>query len=268
MSTGGVIVKTKFRQAVKTGLLAKLDFIFDRKFTEWLPIWVLVVEHPEGIFVIDTGENSRISDPDYFKRFGRMANWFNTSQYKFKVQRDEEIDQQLLSRSINPNQVSKVILTHLHLDHVDGLSHFPGVPIIVNKDEWDKPYGDLPGLYPPWFSPQLVKLEESVATFERAYPVTQARDIWLIETPGHTWHHCSVLIKADPCDIIFGADVCYDQDQLITLRYSGANASHRQSVKTYKALREYCRQNPSVYLPSHDLAAGQRLLNLQAVSIP
>jgi N-acyl homoserine lactone hydrolase len=47
ISTGTVSVKTKFRESSKKGLLAKLDFIFDKTFTEWLPIWVWVIEHPD-----------------------------------------------------------------------------------------------------------------------------------------------------------------------------------------------------------------------------
>src|SRR6185312_6243739 len=77
VSTGGVIVKTRFRQARNTGMLAKIDFILDRKYTDWLPIWVMIIEHPEGIFVIDTGENSDISNPDYFNFAGAIVKWFN-----------------------------------------------------------------------------------------------------------------------------------------------------------------------------------------------
>src|SRR5215510_3084031 len=95
VSTGGVIVKTRFQQARMSGLLAKISFMLDRKYTDWLPIWVMVIEHPEGIFVIDTGENSNINDPDYFNFTSAMVKWFNTTQYKFKVERDEEIDRQL-----------------------------------------------------------------------------------------------------------------------------------------------------------------------------
>src|SRR4029079_15214962 len=124
ISTGGVIVKTKFRQANTTGLFAKISFILDRKYTEWLPIWVMVIEHPEGIFVIDTGENSDISNPDYFNFAGTVVKWFNTTQYKFKVERDEEIDRQLQAIGISAEKIKTAILTHLHLDHVDGLRHF------------------------------------------------------------------------------------------------------------------------------------------------
>ncbi len=50
-----------------------------------MPIWVWVIEHPEGIFVIDTGENTKIQTPGYFKSSGVFANWFNRAMFKFKM---------------------------------------------------------------------------------------------------------------------------------------------------------------------------------------
>ena len=41
LSTGAVSVKTKFREATKTGFLAMIDFMLDKNFTEWMPIWVI-----------------------------------------------------------------------------------------------------------------------------------------------------------------------------------------------------------------------------------
>src|SRR6478752_7035273 len=95
VSTGAVSVKTKFREATKTGLLAMVDFLLDKKFTEWMPIWVMIIEHPEGVFVIDTGENADVNNPGYFKSSGMFANWFDTTQFKFKVDKNEEIGPQL-----------------------------------------------------------------------------------------------------------------------------------------------------------------------------
>src|ERR1700748_3577733 len=91
VSTGAVSVKTKFREATKTGLMAMLDFMLDKKFTEWMPIWVLIIAHPEGTFVIDTGENADVNNPGYFKSSGWFANWFDTTQFKFEIKKEEEI---------------------------------------------------------------------------------------------------------------------------------------------------------------------------------
>jgi len=267
VSTGGVIVKTRFKQANTTGLLAKVSFMLDKKYTDWLPIWVMIVEHPEGIFVIDTGENADINNPDYFNFASAMVKWFNTTQYKFKVTREEEIDRQLQSLNIPIEKINTVILTHLHLDHIDGLRHFPHTRIIINKAEWEKPFGDLPELYPDWFKPDLVELNEQFDVFDKAFYVTKAKDIVLVETPGHTWHHCSVVIKAKPCDIFFGADICYEQQQLLQQKYSGANASHKLTKDTYSKVRNYCKNNEAIFIPSHETTAAVRLARHEYISL-
>jgi glyoxylase-like metal-dependent hydrolase (beta-lactamase superfamily II) len=267
VSTGVVSVKTKFRENKKKGLLAMLDFILDHTFTEWMPIWLMIIEHPEGVFVIDTGENAHINDPDYFKSSGRIARWFDTTQFKFKVQQQEEIGPQLLSLGIPVEKVKAVILTHLHLDHADGLHFFPHTPVLVNRREWEKPFGDLPKLYPYWFKPLLIDLDERFDVFEHAKFLTEAKDLLMVETPGHTFHHSSVLFLADEACIFFGADICYTEEQLVEDKYSGTNARHHLAQDTYRKVRAFAKKNKTVFIPSHDIAASTRLKALQPVMI-
>lgn len=259
VSTGAVSVKTRFRDAVRKGIWAQLDFILDKKFTEWMPIWVMVIEHPEGIFVLDTGEISEVNSPGYFKSSGFFVNWFDTTQFKFIVNREEEIGPQLTRLQIPVEKIKAVVLTHLHLDHIDGLKYFPSTEIIVNRHEWENPYGDLPKLYPPWFAPTLKDPGEQYENFDKAFYLTKARDLLLVHTPGHTYGHCSVILEADEGCIFFGADVCYSQQQLIDEKYSGANASHKLAQKTYAAVRSFAKKHRTIFIPSHEAAAAERL---------
>ena len=259
VSTGIVSVKTKFRDARFTGLPAMIDFILDRKFTAWMPIWVMIIEHPEGIFIIDTGENANVNDKDYFKSSGIFANWFDTTQFKFLVKPEEEIGTQLQQLGIDIKNIKAVILTHLHLDHIDGLKYFPSTPILVNKYEWDKPFGDLPKLYPSWFKPELIELNEKLEPFEHTKCLTASKDIFLIQTPGHTYGHCSVLFKTDEFDIFFSADICYSQQQLSDNKYSGTNCSHKLAKNTYENVSAFIKSRKTIFIPSHDGEAGIRL---------
>ncbi len=259
VSTGVVSVKTKFRDARFTGLAAMIDFILDRKFTAWMPIWVMIIEHPEGIFIIDTGENANVNDKDYFKSSGIFANWFDTTQFKFLVKPEEEIGPLLQQLDIDIKDIKAVILTHLHLDHIDGLKYFSSTPILVNKYEWDKPYGDLPKLYPSWFKPELIELNEKLEVFEHTKCLTASKDIFLIQTPGHTYGHCSVLFKTDEFDIFFGADICYSQQQLSDNKYSGTNCSHKLAKNTYEKVAALIKSRKTIFIPSHDGEAGIRL---------
>ncbi len=140
ISTGAVAVKTKFRENKHSGFRALASFLFDTNFTKWLPIHVLIIEHTEGIFIIDAGETAEIHTKNYFRSSGIIANWFDTTQFKFSVKREDEIDAQLQELNINQQKIKAVVLTHLHFDHTDGIRHFPNTKIMVDKAEWEKPF--------------------------------------------------------------------------------------------------------------------------------
>lgn len=265
VSTGAVAVKRKFRENKHSGLIALFDFLLDKNFTEWLPIYVMIIEHAEGIFIIDAGEITDVNNKDYFKSSGFIANWFDKAQFKFSVNREDEIDEQLQRININKEKIKAVVLTHLHFDHTDGIQHFPNANIFVSKAEWQNPFGDLPKLYPAWFKPELIELNESFDVFDRAYYLTASKDIMLIETPGHTYHHCSVLIKADECCVLFAADVCYSQQQLLINKFAGNNASNKLAKATYGKIKMFAQHHPTVFIPSHDKNASQRLQNLETL---
>lgn len=260
ISTGVVAVTDAFLHTSALGFLRKPNILFNRQFADWMPIYVWVIEHPEGVFVVDTGENSAITQPNYFRGAGWLNEYINTHAFRFEVAREQEIDRQLAQLGIRPADVRAVVLTHLHIDHTDGLRHFPKTPVLVNRYESKHPYNDLPTLYPPTFAPTLVDpAPGQVAHFAGAYPLTTARDLWLVETPGHSHGHCSVLLQTSQTHYLFAGDVSYSQSQLLTDDLPGANASLPRSRQTYRAIRQYAAQHPLVYLPSHDAGAAQRL---------
>lgn len=260
ISTGTVSVKRKFKYAKGGSTLSKMNFIMDREYTDPLPIWVWVIEHPEGTFLIDTGENSNVNDKGYFKKEGLVANWINTTQFRFEVERSEEIGVQLSGLNISPDKIDTVVLTHLHLDHIDGLKYFEYSKILVNAKEWKHPSFALPSLFPKWLSPTLVRLtSEQFGCFSKGLPLTKAKDLFLVATPGHTKGHSSVLATPEGPSYLFAGDVTYDQQQLINETYAGAHQDFSSSKSTYHAIKKYAAQNRMVYLPSHDWQSAGRL---------
>ena len=264
-STGMAADKTRLRQARFRAPFDTIDVLLDRHFTEWLPVWVMVIEHPDGIFVIDTGECADAARPGYFRPAGWLANKFITTQFKFSIRREDEIDHQLATLGISPRDVHSLILTHLHFDHTDGLKHFPSTPICVNKVEWDQPFGALPKLFPSWFQPTLLMLDRPFGPFQKACFL--AEDLVVVHTPGHTFGHCSVLFLADDCHILFAGDICYTQQQLLDGKFPARCANRDLTRQTYTAVTTYAREHPLVFLPSHDGESGLRLRQLATIPV-
>ena len=265
LSTGVVIVPKKFKEGKRKGLWAKLDILLDSEFAEWMPVWVWVIEHPEGVFLIDSGAHSKINNDDYFKKSGFFAHWFNRKYFKFQINREQEIDQQLLRLSLSSKNIQAIILTHLHIDHTDGLSHFPDTKVLVSKVEWDQPSGHLPKLYPPWFKPELISYEQKYKCFDQACFLTKNMDLIALHTPGHTHGSMSVLLKTDQCDLLFVGDVCYEQNQIISNHFSGANINFLKAKDSYEKIKQLAKTDKIIVLPSHDGEAGIRLKDLQVL---
>ena len=65
IQTGTVAIKQVQRQGRETGNPV-LNIVFDKDWTEPLPIFAFVIEHPEGLIVVDTGETARAAELGYF----------------------------------------------------------------------------------------------------------------------------------------------------------------------------------------------------------
>jgi N-acyl homoserine lactone hydrolase len=261
IQTGLISVKENFLNQKGSGLLSKMNIIMGNAYAGFMPIWAWVIEHPEGIIAIDTGDIEESRYRDFYKgeTFGTRLTLRAMSNIR-KIGKEDELDSQLSRLGLRPEQVSKVVLTHLHGDHTDGLKFFRDNEIIVNEAEHKKPYGNLPTTYPKSFHPTLINFYKNRADcFDWAFPLTKSEDVLLVPTPGHTYHHSSVLLRTDNEHILFAGDVSYKHQQLLDNRFAGANVDYAQSQKTYGTIRLYAKKYPLIYLPSHDENSAKRL---------
>ena len=262
VQTGLISVKENFLNQKGQGFMSKLNIVFGNTYADFMPIWVWVIEHPEGIIVVDTGDVKESGYKVFYKNETLGAKFrLKVMSNKRNINKQDELDAQLTRLGIRPEQVSKVVLTHLHGDHTDGLKFFPENEIIVNEAEYRKPYGNLATTYPKWFNPTLVSfLKDRIDFFDSAYPVTKSEDVLLIPTPGHTYHHASVLLKTDNGHILFAGDTSYKHQQLLDNKFAGANIDFVQTQKTYNTILRYAEKYPVIYLPSHDENSANRLV--------
>jgi glyoxylase-like metal-dependent hydrolase (beta-lactamase superfamily II) len=271
ISTGTVQVTSRQRRGSGPGPLRPLLTMADRSFTDPLPIWAWAIEHPEGVIVVDTGETARVMEPGWFPRWHP---YFHTA-VKFDVRPEQEIGPQLRERGIEPGDVRKVVLTHMHTDHSGGLAHFPDAEILVSRREMDvaggtmgRLRGFLPNRWPDWFDPTTYDpTTEPFGPFPESMPVTEAGDVRIVPTPGHTPGHVSVVLDEGDRVLFFAGDTSYDEGLMVEGAIDGVCPDPDSARLSMERIRELCASRAIVYLPGHDPEAGERLESRRAVNI-
>lgn len=242
----------------------------DRTFHAPIPVYVWVVEHPEGLIVVDTGETAAAKSPEFF---GDQERFFFRDNFRFLLEAEDEIAPQMRQRGFNPEDVRRVILTHMHMDHSDGLSAFPYAEFLVSRREWELVqkmgafHGCVPGQFPSFFKPLLVDYAaDAVGTFTHSHPVTSDGRVRIVPTPGHTEGHQSVIVEADDGLYFLAGDTSFTQAGLFSNHIDGVSHDARAVRETRQRIRTLAQQQPLIYLPTHDPESGDRLPGRQAIS--
>ncbi len=271
IQTGTVAITQNWRRGVGSGPLRRLNTLLDRRFTEPLPIYAWVIEHPEGVIVVDTGETARATQPGYF------PGWQPYFRFAVKewVRPEEEIGPQLRALGIDPqHDVRWLVMTHLHTDHAGGLAHFRGVDTLVSRTEYAGATGFRARIegypnnrWPEGFAPRLVDFERrSYGSFDRSLPLTAAGDVTLVPTPGHTLGHLSVVVEDGDHAVFLAGDTSYTQDLLLEQAPDGVGPDVTLEHDTHQRILRLAQTTPLVYLPAHDPHSAQRLAERRMLS--
>ncbi len=139
IQTGLVQIKASQLNGRGHGLGRRLAPLVDDTWAPWLPTFAWVIEHPEGIILVDTGASARL------KSLPRWHPYFRNA-VRFDIEPEQEVGPQLRALGMGPKDVKQVVLTHLHIDHDAGLSAFPDSEVLVSRREIERASG--PGWTP------------------------------------------------------------------------------------------------------------------------
>jgi len=244
-------------------LRRRLGIVFCRERTGPHPINGYLIDHAEGLILVDTGDTARKSDRGYMPRLNP-----GFRNIDIRVAPEEEIGQQLNAMGIRSADVRLVVLTHLHHDHTRGSPLFSAQPNpcfcgrLQTCQAQGRLVGAIPGKWPVWFDPEPLEfLGPAVGPFARSAPLTQDGSIFAVETPGHMTGHVCVVVRGEDVTYVLAGDLTYRQYLILDDVVDGMTENPAVSLASRRAMKQFARDEPTVLLPAHDPEAAQRLAN-------
>jgi N-acyl homoserine lactone hydrolase len=257
LTTGAVRVKHSFLFP-RPGPRRQLDLFLPGAFSDPLPIHCWAIEHDGVLRLVDTGETAAARNVP----FARM-----------EVTREQELPAALSAAGLSLNDVSEVVLTHAHGDHMDGLVHVHG-RVLINEVELrflGSPMARvmrrvLRQPLPPGFAPEPFVLDDSpFGAFARSRALSDDGRIVAVDTPGHTPGHISVICVDDEGrHVMLAGDTTDSLEQLQSLRPDAVAPNAKVHVATMETILAHCAQHPTIYLLSHDPESAARFRSERA----
>ncbi len=198
------------------------------------PVPAYLIEVGDERILIDTGLHPEgVRDTQAF--YGRPL---------FELEQEQDITEQ-----VDVSTLTKVVLTHLHFDHVGGLALLPAsIPVVVQRREWEAGHNDA-AVQRNFFLPRDYATDDrEVVLVDGDHDLLGDGSIELLLTPGHTPGHQSVRVSER---LILGVDVAHFASTLDDRRFpSFADdfSAQESSADRLSALRDAGAR----VLPGHD----------------
>jgi len=209
-----------------------------------IPVYSVLIEHDDGLFLIDTG-----IDLDHMNR---------VLPFELPEQTEEQtIPAQLASAGFGLADVTTVVNSHLHIDHVGGNQLFKGTGVrhVLHEKELAQGRNHEPfeffGYSDKSWDYDGLNLETVSGDLELA------KGIFLYETPGHTVGHYSLLLKpgGSAKSLLFAFDVAYTAAGLEKGIQPGFHNDPSAGVRSIRRVKELAAEHRAEIFYSHDMDA-------------
>jgi len=199
------------------------------------------IESGNRRILVDTGfHRSYVADPlgvciaDGLGAFGRLIDYTDAQNPR----------SQLALLHVAPEDITDLVLTHGHVDHVGRIDEFPAATLYVSAAERALPQPYYWGTHSRIAWPQIPTIPINA-------PYTGIPGIELIPTPGHTVGHMSVALTLPALgNVLIAADAISRPDELAEDTWGDA-ADAMLARASAQALRERARQTQAWLIYGH-----------------
>jgi glyoxylase-like metal-dependent hydrolase (beta-lactamase superfamily II) len=205
-----------------------------------VPVAAWLIEGRDETILVDTGLGDVDEVSEMQSRYG--------VDYVAARTPDQDLIAGLRSKGVEPKDVDKIILTHLHFDHVGNNHLFPNARFIVQRDELPQ------ALAPPRFG-MFYYAEynhKTVDILRRTNVIDGDKqivdDVWVVKIGGHTPGSMVVMVRTELGVVCLASDVMYNYRNLELNWPMGSYWNMQELMRGYDQLH----READLIIPGHD----------------
>ena len=191
-------------------------------------------------FLVDTGREVILIDTGFKTGYAAPAKKLGAPLYMG----DKVADYMdaFAATGYKPEQVTKILVTHKHPDHSDCIKEFPNAKVYIAPEDADAMKLEGKNIV-------RARYGKTYKNFPNAQQV--ADGIWFIEAKGHTKGNSIVIAENEGLYYMFHGDVTYCDAALKANKLSIVFEDKEAARKTLNRVRQFIKDNPTVYLSTH-----------------
>ena len=203
-------------------------------------------------YVIDTGDEVILVDTGMPKEVPQQV--ADATTPIFMGMKGDDYVTALKKAGYEPEQVSKILITHKHADHTGELRNFPKAKIYASAEECKaEELKSWPNLVPVVFG------DQGYENFPAAEKI--AEGVWLVEARGHTTGNSIVIVEGDGVFYMIHGDVTYCDEALYANKLSVVYEDLSAARETLDRVREFIQNHPTIYCSTHTPLGYENLEN-------
>ncbi len=158
-----------------------------------------------------------------------------------------------------PEQVTKILVTHKHADHTGELRSFPQAKIYMSPEE--KETTEYKG-------DNVIGVAYKDGPYHN-FPAAEkiAEGVYLLPAKGHTTGNSIIIAEADGLFYMMHGDVTYTDEALYENKLSVVFEDQAAARDTLDKVREFIRNNPTVYCSTHTPLGYENLESKKVVDL-
>lgn len=209
------------------------------------PVYAVMIEHQEGLFLFDTGLDGAL-----VQRFS------GGDPNRMSQTADQTLEAQMARVGKKPSDVNLVMNSHYHFDHVGGNKLCTCATTVAHKSEMEAFQDPHPAMEKPGY--QDASFLEAQGEYTPRFEIvtgdqTIASGVTLLETPGHTAGHYSLLVAlSGRRPMLFTGDACYGQQSWDRHTIPALHVDPRKAYSSITRLKALAEEHDAEPFFAHD----------------